>query len=74
MSDKNSDTSKFLITKMIAQCAAFFLFCLLPLTGKCQTGEDAVNRFVEMGYENVGWTEDEKAMQDSRFGQWSTSK
>lgn len=59
MSDKNSDTSKFLITKIIAQCAAFFLFCLLPLKGMCQTGEDAVNRLVEMGYENVGWTEDE---------------
>lgn len=74
MINKNSDTSKFLITKIIAQCAAFFLFCLLPLKGMCQTGEDAVNRLVEMGYENVGWTEDEEAMQDSRFGQWNISK
>ena len=57
---KNSNIRKCLTTKTIAQCAAFFLFCLLPLKGVCQTGESTVNTLVEMGFENVGWTEDEK--------------
>ena len=49
---------KCLATKTIARCAALFLFCLLPLKGICQTGESTVNTLVEMGFENVGWTED----------------
>lgn len=55
---KNSNIRKCLNTKTIAQCAAFFLYCLLPLKGFCQTGESTVNTLVEMGFENVGWTED----------------
>ena len=51
---------KCLATKTIARCAALFLFCLLPLKGICQTGESTVNTLVEMGFENVGWTEDGK--------------
>ncbi|MDO4163105.1 MAG: hypothetical protein Q4D56_01785 [Bacteroides sp.] len=39
---------------------AFFSFCLFPLKGLAQTGDDAVNALVEMGFENVGWTEDGK--------------
>ena len=55
---KNSNIRKCLNTKTIAQCAAFFLYCLLPLKGICQTGESTVDALVEMGFENVGWTED----------------
>ena len=56
---KNSDIRKGLTIKAIARCAALFLFCLLPLKGFCQTGEGVVNALVEMGFENVGWTEDD---------------
>lgn len=56
---KNSNIKKCLNTKTIARCAAFFLFCLLPLKGICQTGESTVDALVEMGFENVGWTEDD---------------
>lgn len=56
---KNSDIRKGLTIKAIARCAALFLFCLLPLKGFCQTGEDVVDALVEMGFENVGWTEDD---------------
>lgn len=56
---KNSNIRKCLTTKTIAQCAALFLFCLIPLRGFCQTGESTVNVLVEMGFENVGWTEDD---------------
>ena len=56
----NSNMIKCLTIKAIARCAALFLFCLLPLKGICQTGEDVVNALVEMGFENVGWTEDDK--------------
>lgn len=55
---KNSNIRKCLNTKTIAQCAAFFLYCLLPLKGICQTGESTVDALVKMGFENVGWTED----------------
>ena len=55
---KNSNIRKCLNTKSIALCAAFFLYCLLPLKGICQTGESTVDALVEMGFENVGWTED----------------
>lgn len=57
---RNSNMRKCLTTKTIVRCAAFFLFCLLPLKGFCQTGESTVNTLVEMGFENVGWTEDGK--------------
>lgn len=50
---------KVLTVKAIAQCAAFFLFCLFPLKGACQTGEEVVDALVKMGFENVGWTEDD---------------
>lgn len=55
---KNSNIRKYLSTKTIALCASVFLFCLLPLKGFCQTGENTVNTLVDMGFENVGWTED----------------
>lgn len=54
---KNSNIRKYLATKTIALCASFFIFCLLPLKGFCQTGESTVNTLVDMGFENVGWTE-----------------
>ena len=53
---------KCLTTKVIAFGIAFFLYCLLPLKGYSQTeeetGESAVNALVEMGFENVGCTDD----------------
>ena len=48
---KNSNIRKCLNTKTIALCAAFFLYCLLPLKGICQTGESTVDALVEMGFE-----------------------
>ena len=39
---------------------ALLLFCLFPLKGNCQGGEDAVNMLVKMGFTNVGWSENEK--------------
>ena len=56
---KNSNIGKCLTTKTIARYTAFFLFCLLPLKGLCQTGESTVNTLVDMGFENVGWTEND---------------
>lgn len=56
---KNSNIRKCLATKTIALYASFFLFCLLPFKGFCQTGESTVNALVDMGFENVGWTEDD---------------
>ncbi len=35
---------------------SFILFA--PFKGICQTGESTVDALVEMGFENVGWTED----------------
>ncbi len=56
---KNSNIRKYLNTKIIARCAALFLLCLLPLKGFSQAGESTVNALVGMGFENVGWTEDD---------------
>lgn len=55
---KNSNIKKNRVTKTIAQYTVFFLFCLLPLRGRCQTGGSTVDTLVAMGFENVGWTED----------------
>lgn len=59
MRRKHSNIRKCLTTKTIARCAAFFLLCLFPVMGFCQTGESIVDALVGMGFENVGWTEDE---------------
>lgn len=56
---KSSNIRKCFSTKTIALCAAFFLFSLLPVKGWCQTGESTVDALVELGFENVGWTENE---------------
>lgn len=37
-----------------------FLCCLLSLNGYSQTGEETVATLVQMGFENVGWSEDAK--------------
>ena len=44
----------------IIRCIAIFLFCLLTSKGMSQTGEETVNTLVGMGFENVGWHEDDK--------------
>ena len=49
-----------LISNNITRYTAIFLFCLLPLRGICQTGEETVNTLVGMGFENVGWHENDK--------------
>lgn len=43
-----------LIHNNITRYIAIFLFCLLPLKGVCQTGEETVDVLVGMGFENVG--------------------
>ncbi|MBQ8225269.1 MAG: hypothetical protein IJZ86_07975 [Bacteroides sp.] len=50
---------KHLITRCIKITALLFVFCLFSVKGLAQTGEQAVNTLVEMGFENVGWTEDD---------------
>ena len=50
---KTPNIRKCLNTKTIALCAAFFLYCLLPLKG-ISNGESTVDALVEMGFENVG--------------------
>ena len=50
---------KVLTIKVIAQCVAVLLCCMLPERGVCQTGEKTVAALIEMGFENVGWTEDD---------------
>ena len=49
---------KCLTTKTIALCVVFFLYGLTAVKGVAQTGEQTVDALVEMGFENVGWTED----------------
>ena len=49
---------KCLTTKTIALCVVFFLYGLIAVKGVAQTGEQTVDALVEMGFENVGWTED----------------
>lgn len=39
---------------------SFFVCCLVPLKGFAQAGDSIVDVLVEMGFENVGWTEDYK--------------
>lgn len=46
-----------LINNNITRYIAILLFCLIPLKGVCQTGEETVNVLVGMGFENVGWHE-----------------
>lgn len=60
MRDTYSDMKKDLITKTLNRHAVFFLFCLLSVAGFCQTGENAVDTLVKMGFENVGCTDNEK--------------
>ncbi len=51
---------KLIINTLTWNGVALLLFCLLPMKGNCQTGEEAVNTLVKMGFENVGWSEDAK--------------
>ena len=49
---------KCLTTKTLAAVAVFFLYSLMAVKGVAQTGGQTVDALVEMGFENVGWTED----------------
>lgn len=49
-----------LINNIITRYIAILLFCLVPLKGVCQAGEETVDVLVGMGYENVGWHENDK--------------
>lgn len=51
--------TKYRTLKMKAFYAMFFLCCLIPTKGWGQSGESTVDALVEMGFENVGWTEDD---------------
>lgn len=58
MRDNTSDIVKCFVHQTIVLRIAFFLgCCLLPLAGFGQTGGEAVDVLVEMGFENVGCTE-----------------
>lgn len=59
MKCKNSSIKKSLFAKTVVQRMAFFLFCLYSIYGYGQSGESTVDTLVEMGFENVGWTENE---------------
>ena len=52
--------SECLIVKTKMTLLMFFLYSLLSMemAAQTQTGEEAVDALVEMGFENVGWTED----------------
>ena len=56
--NKSADMRKCLTTNTIALLLGFFLGCLPTQKGLAQTGEHTVDALVEMGFENVGWTED----------------
>ncbi len=55
---RSSNMRKWLTTKTVLLCVALFSFCLHPLKGFSQAGDNTVDALVEMGFENVGWTED----------------
>lgn len=55
----DSGMVKCLTMKVTARYVALFLCCLFPIIGYSQTGEEAVNALIKMGFENVGWTEDD---------------
>lgn len=59
MSHIDSNIKKHPVAELMAQCAIILLFCLLPAKGMCQTGESTANTLAGMGFENVGWTEDD---------------
>lgn len=48
------------VFKNKAVLAIFLMCCLFPLKGLAQTGEVAVNALVELGFEDVGYTENEE--------------
>lgn len=56
---KNSDMKIYPAARATVALMAYFLFCLFPVKGFGQTGEKTVDALVEMGFENVGWTEDD---------------
>ncbi len=55
----NSGMAKCLKAEVAAQYVTLFLFCLFPMIGYGQTGQETVDALVRMGFENVGWTEDD---------------
>lgn len=60
MGYKGSYIRKRLSNNTTVRKAMLLLCCLLALRGYCQTGEETVNTLVQMGFENVGWSEDAK--------------
>lgn len=57
MSYINSNEAKYIAISVVTRCVAILLLCTFPLKGLGQTGENAVNTLVGMGFENVGWSE-----------------
>lgn len=60
MGYKGSYIRKRLSNNTTVRKAMLLLCCLLALRGYCQTGEETVNTLIQMGFENVGWSEDAK--------------
>ena len=56
---ERSIAEKCLGIKSLALSAVLLLCCLYPSLGYGQTGDATVDALVEMGFENVGWTEDD---------------
>ena len=50
--------NKCLIIRKIAAFIAFSVSCWQPVMGQTQSGKEAVETLVALGFENVGWTED----------------
>ena len=50
--------NKCLIVRKIAAFIAFSVSCWQPVMGQTQSGKEAVETLVALGFENVGWTED----------------
>lgn len=51
---------KTLLQRLTLQSAVCFLFCLCSVKGLCQKTERVIDALVEMGFENVGFSEDDK--------------
>lgn len=60
MKFKKTNVSNVLIDSVLVRIVSFLFLCFISLKGICQTGEETVHALIKIGFENVGWTEDEK--------------
>lgn len=55
----DSGKTERLAAKMIAYVTMLFTCCLCPVKGQVPSGDATVKALADMGFENVGWTEDD---------------